>query len=186
MKKVNYHSKYLELRPRYPIFTFQSYSFRLINQTLEVEFVFKISKEFIFRPTISIPPRPFLDFSEMGEDALNSLVFHIGMIELLSYWKATCSPELRIKPFSLNKEQIHWWKKLYFQGLGEFFYLNEIEVDEDAFISISSEGTPLQAIDIDFANDFTDPLNIDNPYWQLLPGNTFVYRAVEDDECFRV
>ena len=41
----------------------------------------------------------------------------------------------------------------------------------------------LVEVDIDFANDFTDPLNIDNPYWQLLPGNTFVYRAVEDDEC---
>ena len=41
----------------------------------------------------------------------------------------------------------------------------------------------LVKLDIDFANDFTDPLNIDNPYWQLLPGNTFVYRAIEDDEC---
>lgn len=41
----------------------------------------------------------------------------------------------------------------------------------------------LVEVDIDFATDFTDPLAIDNPYWQLLPGNTFVYRAVEDDEC---
>jgi len=41
----------------------------------------------------------------------------------------------------------------------------------------------LVEVDIDFANDFTAPLNIDNPYWPLLPGNTFVYRAVEDDEC---
>ena len=41
----------------------------------------------------------------------------------------------------------------------------------------------LVEVDIDFANDFTDSLNIDNPYWQLLPGNTFVYQAVEDDEC---
>ena len=41
----------------------------------------------------------------------------------------------------------------------------------------------LVEVDIDFATDFSDPLTIDNPYWQLLPGNTFVYRAVEDDEC---
>jgi len=41
----------------------------------------------------------------------------------------------------------------------------------------------LVEVDIDFANDFTAPLNIDNPYWQLLPGNTFVYRAMENDEC---
>ena len=38
-------------------------------------------------------------------------------------------------------------------------------------------------VDIDFSADFNDPLTINNPYWQLLPGNTFVYRAVEDDEC---
>jgi hypothetical protein len=41
----------------------------------------------------------------------------------------------------------------------------------------------LVEVDIDFDNDFTTPLNIDNPYWQLQPGNTFVYQAVEDDEC---
>ena len=41
----------------------------------------------------------------------------------------------------------------------------------------------LVEVDIDFANDFTSSLNIDNPYWQLQPGNTFVYRAIEDDEC---
>jgi len=38
-------------------------------------------------------------------------------------------------------------------------------------------------VDIDFATDFPDPLNINNPYWQLLPGNTFVYRSIEGDEC---
>jgi hypothetical protein len=34
----------------------------------------------------------------------------------------------------------------------------------------------LVEIDIDFANDFDNPLDIDNPYWPLLPGNTFVSR----------
>jgi hypothetical protein len=41
----------------------------------------------------------------------------------------------------------------------------------------------LVEVDIDFDNDFTTPLNIDNPYWQLQPGNTYVYQAVEDGEC---
>lgn len=38
-------------------------------------------------------------------------------------------------------------------------------------------------VDIDFATDFPDPLNINNPYWELMQGKTFVYRAVEGDEC---
>ena len=38
-------------------------------------------------------------------------------------------------------------------------------------------------IEVDFAADFPDPLTIDNPYWPLPQGRTFVYRALEDDEC---
>jgi hypothetical protein len=38
-------------------------------------------------------------------------------------------------------------------------------------------------IDIDFATDFPNPTTINNPYWPLQPGTTFVYRAIEGDEC---
>jgi len=41
----------------------------------------------------------------------------------------------------------------------------------------------LVEVDIDFDNDFGDSLNIDNPYWPLQAGNTFVYQAIEGDEC---
>ena len=35
----------------------------------------------------------------------------------------------------------------------------------------------------DFASaSFTDPLTIDNPYWPLVPGTTFVYEPVPNDE----
>jgi hypothetical protein len=51
-----------------------------------------------------------------------------------------------------------------------------------ATANVANAGGLVEA-DIDFSSDFTDPLTIDNPYWQLLPGNTFVYRSVEDDEC---
>jgi hypothetical protein len=62
------------------------------------------------------------------------------MIELISYWKAACSPRLVIRPFALHPEQTAWWKKLYFHGLGEFFYLNSIDVTEDGFMQIDCEG----------------------------------------------
>lgn len=41
----------------------------------------------------------------------------------------------------------------------------------------------LLEVDVDFGTDFPDPLTIDNPYWELMQGKTFVYRAVEGDEC---
>ncbi len=38
-------------------------------------------------------------------------------------------------------------------------------------------------VDIDFATDFPDPLTISNPYWPLEQGKTFIYEAIEGDEC---
>lgn len=42
-----------------------------------------------------------------------------------------------IEAGSLSEEQILWWKDLYFNGLGEFFYVNKItEADPEGFMEI--------------------------------------------------
>ena len=69
---------------------------------------------------------------------LNNLIFHLGLIEILSYWKATCSPEIEILPGSLNKEQIKWWKDLIIKGMGQFFYENKIDFRKPDFVKIFS------------------------------------------------
>ena len=61
------------------------------------------------------------------------------MIELISYWKLACPKKVYITPFRLSEEQIKWWKKLYFNGLGEFFYLNGIKENVDDFMEIVCE-----------------------------------------------
>jgi hypothetical protein len=62
---------------------------------------------------------------------MDVLVFSLGMVELISYWKLTCSPYVCIEAGSLTDDQIEWWKKLYYKGLGEFFYTNGIKIDQD-------------------------------------------------------
>ncbi|MFP4468781.1 MAG: hypothetical protein ACLFN2_07420, partial [Bacteroidales bacterium] len=49
-------------------------------------------------------------------------------IEMVSYWKAFCSPRILIQPHRLSSKQQSWWKNLYRQGLGEFFYMNGIDI----------------------------------------------------------
>ena len=73
-------------------------------------------------PTITIPQREFYKWNGITKEQYDLLVFNIGMIELISYWKATCSPTIVVKPYSLNEEQIKFWQKLYYNGLSEFFY----------------------------------------------------------------
>ena len=58
------------------------------------------------------------------------------MAELVSYWKITCSPLVRL-PMQMTKEQADWWKRLYFGGLGEFFYRNGIETDFESFMTFA-------------------------------------------------
>lgn len=64
------------------------------------------------------------------------MAFHIGLIELISYWKSTCSPNVIIKCGYLNEEQIKWWKKIYYYGLGELFFTNNIRTNIEDFMTI--------------------------------------------------
>jgi len=77
----------------------------------------------------------------VGDGVLNNLVFNLGLIEMLSYWKATCSPETEILAGSLNQEQIKWWKDLIDRGMGQFFYENKIDFKKPNFLKFNTTQT---------------------------------------------
>lgn len=64
------------------------------------------------------------------------IAFSLGMAELVSYWKCCCPPIVEVRCGGLSDWQKSWWKKLYFNGLGEFFYRNGINADFDDFMTI--------------------------------------------------
>ncbi|MCL2417410.1 MAG: hypothetical protein FWD02_05690 [Bacteroidales bacterium] len=130
------YEKYLSFRKQFPVFTYESFHVARSDKKISIEFLFMVDEKIKFQPTISIPARSFYKIDELSDKQINLLAFHIGMIELVSYWKATCSPRVVIKPFALSSAQIEWWKKLYFQGLGEFFYVNEIATNLSEFMTI--------------------------------------------------
>ncbi|MCL1881073.1 MAG: hypothetical protein FWF76_02720 [Oscillospiraceae bacterium] len=66
-----------------------------------------------------------------NDPVLKELIFNLGMVELVSYWKSACPKIVEIQCGILDEWQIAWWKKLYLNGLGEFFYLNKITPTED-------------------------------------------------------
>lgn len=140
MHKINNHNKFLSFRDKYPYFVYESFSVNRTKTSLKAEFRFDLAGKFFFNPSIEIPTRTFYDFDALEENLLENLIFLIGMVELVSYWKAACPPRVIIKPGYLSKKQISWWKKLYFNGLGEFFYLNGIETDQENFMEIACKG----------------------------------------------
>ena len=116
-----------------------------MSQEVEVEhgvlsmtFHFSLDERYYFHPTLKFPARPFYRWESIPRDQLESLAFHIGMVELVSYWKAACPKTVVVKPFDLKLCQKKWWRHLYYQGLGEFRYLNGIACSEKDFLRIES------------------------------------------------
>ncbi|MDE6500900.1 MAG: hypothetical protein K2L10_02280 [Ruminococcus sp.] len=132
-------TKYENFREKYPIFIYKSYTIKENSETIEVSYDFSIPALADFRP-LWIFPKPE-NFSVSGDVTFERLVFSLGMAEAVSYWKAVCSPEMRIDCGELSPEQVQWWKKLYFCGLGEFFYVNGITPDFSDFVTIKPHGS---------------------------------------------
>ena len=129
--------KYQKLRREYPRFYYRSYELEEDEKEVRLIYHFEIQDLASFSPVWRFPKAP-KDESIWGEDAMfQKMVFSLGMVELVSYWKITCSPQVFVEAGGLNGEQIRWWKELYYNGLGEFFYVNGIkEADPNDFMEI--------------------------------------------------
>ena len=84
------------------------------------------------------PPASLREALRAGDRVLDNFVFHLGLMEIPSYWKAVCSPKIEIKAGYLNKEQIKWWKDFIMRGMGQFFYENKIDFRKPNFLKIIS------------------------------------------------
>ena len=128
------NGKYQELRRRYPLFVYEGYHYGADTEGLRLRFDFKMG-DVEFHPTALIERRPFLDIEAKD---LDRLVFDIGMVELVSYWKCACPPRVEVRCGNLTTEQTAFWKKLYWNGLGEFFYTNGIKETQETFLEVCS------------------------------------------------
>jgi hypothetical protein len=122
------------LQEKYPHFHYLNYEFKVQDNGVFMQFFFQ-TEELLFAPKMTLKLRKYAQ--NMDENEMKGLVFNIGMIELVSYWKATCSPQIVIHNYILNDVQQNWWKKLYYKGLGEFFYQNKIVCFPNDFVQFS-------------------------------------------------
>lgn len=108
--------EFKELRNEYKEFIYRSYDISEDESKIKIEYCFEIPSLSIFRPTIEIEKRD-IKFNRTNNDFVKNLVFNIGMVELISYWKCACPKKVIIECGTLNDEQIAWFKKLYYYGL---------------------------------------------------------------------
>ena len=141
---MNRQKTFNTYRQIYPTFVYDSYQYDVRPDGLHITFSFRVEDRtgkhpVAFAPTAFVPKRPFLSFNQEAA-TLDALVFHIGMAELVSYWKCFCPPTVEVRCGTLDAQQIAFWKKLYYYGLGEFFYTNGITVSEAEFMTIRTIG----------------------------------------------
>ena len=131
--------KYLKLSNKYDTFIYDSYKVYEEDDKLKVDFHYIIPNLTDFNTTLEIDKKDIKN-KNINKNLVNYLAFHIGMIELLSYYKCVCSKNIIVNCGYLEEEQINWFKKLYYNGLGEFFYINKISVDKKSFVNIKTKG----------------------------------------------
>lgn len=118
------HTKFIDLRAQYPVFHFDSFTYQIDENDIKIQFFYH-ANEIKFEPKIKVRFGKYLSQS-LSQENLEGFIFNIGLIELISYWKCVASPIVKIHPYTLNADQQKWWKKLYYKGLGEYFYQNSI------------------------------------------------------------
>ncbi len=124
------------LRRKYSKFVYEKYCYRISKNNLEIIFGFKIEPDIYFSPKIIIENVSRATIKKVGERTLDNLAFNLGLMEIPSYWKTTCSPVIEVEAGHLNAEQIRWWKNLYIEGMGQFYYENKINFKKPDLLEI--------------------------------------------------
>ena len=123
---------------KYNEFIYDKYEVIEDDNSINITYYFEIPGLTTFKPSYKIDKNII---KNSIDDFAKYLIFHVGLVELISYWKCACPKKVIIKAGYINDEQIKFFKKLYYYGLGEFFYVNNIDVSIDDFMDIEVLGT---------------------------------------------
>ena len=125
---------FFELRNRHPRLIYDNFDLSEKKGNLQISFSFILEPDIVFSPKVSIP----MLGHDINLEEISGLVFNLGLVEALSYWKSACPPEMVVKAGHLTEQQTVWWHDLFIHGLGEFFFQNDIDFTQPDFFSISS------------------------------------------------
>ena len=128
--------KFNEFRKQYSEFIFEKYEIEEIDNYYNITYYFEIPGLTSFRPMIIVKKT---DNKYFNQKVFKNIVFNIGMVELVSYFKCTCSPNVIIKAGYLDNDQIEYFKNLYYNGLGEFLYINNVNISKNELMTITCQ-----------------------------------------------
>lgn len=127
-------------RELYNQFVFDSFEITKSSTGLQVKYLYRLG-EHEFKPEVLIPTESITS-KEIDEVFLKELFFNFGIINAISYYKLTCAPQFVIKAGYIDDNQKLFFRKLFYNGLGEFMYTNNLNFSFNDFMEISCIEAP--------------------------------------------
>ena len=106
---------------KYKEFIFEKYSFD--SMTGEAVFCYSIDNKLKFKEVLYFPIKGV----EKNIELIDKILFNIHLAGGLSYWKTYCPQKIVVKSGELSKTQAKFWEKLYYKGLGQFYFENKLD-----------------------------------------------------------
>lgn len=131
------------LRGKHPEFVYKSFHWKVSENDFEMNFVFEMGSV-TFEPKIVIKNVTTNKIKQLTKEAIDNLVFNVGLSEIPSYWKSACSPNIVIEAGYLTNAQIIWWKKLLISGMSQFYFENKIDYRSKDFLQIKIQKSVLK------------------------------------------
>lgn len=128
-----------ELRSSYPTFQFTSFTYEITQLGLEVVYRYTLGQDHSFNHRVTFNDITQEHIEKLSPSYLETYLFSIGLAEMLNYWKLTASPQIHISAGALSQTQLEWWHNLLIQGMGEYFYVNNINFTEPDFVRFTCE-----------------------------------------------
>jgi len=122
----------------YRSFIFDSYEFSPEKRTIELRY--QLDDGVAFTETIRLPDRPIA--ADPESPALARALFALHLIGGISYYKTCLPKEIQIKSGTLTPDQVQFWTTVYENGLGEFFYKNQIDFHDVIHFAGSADFPP--------------------------------------------
>lgn len=123
------------------------------KEKVYIRFYYHLAPDILFQHEINLLKKDIEQVLSLADPRLQHVAFQLGLMELLRYWKLTCSPKIILRAGALSSEQLAWWKKLFFYGLQEFFHVNSIRTDFVDFLHFEVESSQSFS-KADFKTDF--------------------------------
>lgn len=131
-----------KLRQLHSSLNYYGYQLSWQNNNLTVVYQLTLLPQINFQPRLVIRNVTQKKLAQADPDILDKLFFNLGLAEIPSYWKAACPQKIIIHPANANQylsqKQLAWWHDLLIQGMGEFYFTNQIDFSQNDFVSLET------------------------------------------------